>query len=92
MKLVIRDAAAADLEHIYASIARYSPRVADTTVERLLARMRGLLVPGTTRIGRPGRLSGTRELVERPYIIVYEVDDDMEEIVVLGVVHGRRNR
>jgi toxin ParE1/3/4 len=92
MRLVIRDAAAADLEYIYASIARYSPRAADAIVERLLHRMRRLLDPGMTRIGRPGREEGTRELVERPYIIVYEIDEANEELVILAVFHGRQNR
>ena len=44
MKIVIRDSAAADLELIYAWIARYSPRAADKVVERLLERIRGLLI------------------------------------------------
>jgi toxin ParE1/3/4 len=92
MKLVIRDAAAADLEYIYAWVARYSPRAADAIVERLLDRMRRLLDPGMARIGRPGREEGTRELVERPYIIVYEVDEANGEMVILAVVHGRQNR
>jgi addiction module RelE/StbE family toxin len=91
MKLVIRDAAAADLELIYSWIARYSPR-ADAVIERLLARMRQLLLPGLSHIGRPGRGEGTREIVERPYIIVYEVNDSLEQIEVLAVLHGRQRR
>jgi plasmid stabilization system protein ParE len=92
MKLVIRDAAAADLEIIYAWIARYSPRAADAVIERLLARMRQLLLPGLSHIGRPGREEGTREIVERPYIIVYQVNDSLEQIEVLAVLHGRQRR
>jgi plasmid stabilization system protein ParE len=92
MKIVIRDSAAADLELIYAWIARYSPRAADKIVERLLERVRGLLIPGMAHIGRPGRERGTRELVERPYIIAYEVDEANDEIIVLGVFHGRQKR
>jgi len=92
MNIVIRDSAAADLELIYAWIARYSPRAADEVVEQLLERMRGLLIPGMARIGRPGREKGTRELVERPYIIVYEIDETNDQIVVLGVFHGRQKR
>jgi addiction module RelE/StbE family toxin len=92
VRLVIRDTAAADLELIYAWIARYSPRAADKVIERLLERMRGLLIPGMSRIGRPGRESGTRELVERPYIIVYEVDEESDQIVVSAVFYGRQRR
>ena len=43
-------------------------------------------------MGRPGLDPGTRELIEYPYIIVYEVHEDRGEIVVLYVVHGARDR
>jgi plasmid stabilization system protein ParE len=43
-------------------------------------------------IERPGLDAGTRELVEYPYIIVYEVHAEREEIVVLSVVHGAQDR
>lgn len=43
-------------------------------------------------MGRPGTLPGTRELIEYPYIIVYEVHDDRGEIVVLAVVHGAQDK
>jgi plasmid stabilization system protein ParE len=32
------------------------------------------------------------ELIERPYIIVYEVREQRPEIVVLAVFHGARRR
>ena len=43
-------------------------------------------------MGRPGLVEGTRELVEPPYIIVYMVDEPADEIVVLAIVHGARDR
>ena len=43
-------------------------------------------------MGRPGLVEGTRELLEWPYIIVYKVFEDREEVVVLSVVHGARDR
>jgi plasmid stabilization system protein ParE len=43
-------------------------------------------------MGRPGLESGTRELIEYPYIIVYEVHEDRDDIVVLSVVHGAQAR
>ena len=43
--------------------------------------------------GRPALLElGTRELIEYPYIIVYEVNAARGEIVVLSVVRGARER
>jgi toxin ParE1/3/4 len=43
-------------------------------------------------MGRVGRDPATRELLEGPYIIVYEIHEARDEIVVLAVVHGARNR
>jgi plasmid stabilization system protein ParE len=43
-------------------------------------------------MGRPGSDPGTRELVVGPYIIVYEVRHERDELVVLGVFHGRQQR
>jgi plasmid stabilization system protein ParE len=43
-------------------------------------------------MGRPGLVAGTRELLEDPYIIVYKVDDERGEIVVVSVVHGAQKR
>ncbi len=42
------------------------------------------------RLGHPGRREGTRELTHRPYVIVYEV---VEEVVnIASVFHGSRHR
>jgi len=41
-----------------------------------------------TMLARPG----TRELIEYPYIIVYEVHEDRGDILVLSVVHGAQDR
>lgn len=43
-------------------------------------------------MGRLGLNPGTRELIENPYIIVYEVHEDRGEIVVLAIVHGAQKR
>jgi hypothetical protein len=31
------------------------------------------------RMGRPGRVAGTRELVEYPYIITYRIDEKLRQ-------------
>ena len=45
-------------------------------------------------MGRPGERRGTREWVVRglPYIIVYRVDWNQDEIVLLNVFHGAQDR
>ncbi len=40
-------------------------------------------------IGRPGEVSGTRELVSPPYVIVYRIIKDVAEI--LHVWHGAQD-
>jgi toxin ParE1/3/4 len=37
-------------------------------------------------------IEGTRELIEYPYIIVYRVDEQRREIVVISIIHGVRDR
>jgi toxin ParE1/3/4 len=92
MKIVIREKAAADPEAIYAWIARDNPRAATATVQRIRARIGRLGAPGFAHIGRPGKVTGTRELVEAPYIIVYRVNDEHDELVLLAIFHGAQNR
>jgi plasmid stabilization system protein ParE len=44
--------------------------------------------------GRAGRSAGTREWVVRglPYVLVYEVDPDSDELMILGVFHAAQHR
>jgi toxin ParE1/3/4 len=92
MRVVVREAATRDLDDILDWIAKDSPRAATELVRRIIARIDRLAIPGLSHIGRPGLVEGTRELVEAPYIIVYMVDEPANEITVLAIVHGARNR
>jgi plasmid stabilization system protein ParE len=92
MKIVVREAAARDLDDILDWISRDSPRAAAELIRRILTRVDRLAIPGLSHIGRPGLVEGTRELVEAPYVIVYVVDEPADEIVVLAIVHGARHR
>jgi plasmid stabilization system protein ParE len=92
MKIIVREAAAADLDEILDWISRDNPRAAAELVRRILARIDRLAIPGLSHIGRPGLVEGTRELVEPPYIVVYVVDEPLEEISVLAILHGARDR
>jgi toxin ParE1/3/4 len=61
-------------------------------IARIEAKVMRLELPELAHMGRPGFVEGTRELLEWPYIIVYRVLEDREEIVVLSVMHGARDR
>jgi addiction module RelE/StbE family toxin len=81
-----------DLDQIFAWIAKDSSRAALKTIERIEAKVKQLEVPGFVHMGRRGFVEGTRELVERPYIIVYRVDEARSEIVIVSIVHEARDR
>jgi toxin ParE1/3/4 len=92
MKVIIRALAEDDLDRIFARIAQDNPAAATETVARLRDRISFLETDSLAHMGRPGLDPGTRELIEYPYIIVYEVYDDRREVEVLAIVHGARER
>jgi toxin ParE1/3/4 len=92
VKVVIREAAARDLDDILDWISKDNPQAAARLVRRILTRVDRLAVSGLPHVGRPGLREGTRELVEPPYIIVYIVDEPADEITVLAIFHSARNR
>jgi plasmid stabilization system protein ParE len=71
--------------------AKDNPRAARDVVRRIDTIERLGEFPG---LGHRGKVPGTREWVVRglPYIIVYEVDPDLDELTVLAVFHGARDR
>jgi toxin ParE1/3/4 len=92
MKIVIREAAEADLDHLAAWIAKDSPSAAARMVATILDRISLLETEELAHMGRPGLVEGTRELLEYPYIVVYQVHRDAGEVVVLSIVHGAQDR
>jgi toxin ParE1/3/4 len=54
MKVVIREAAARDLDDILDWISKDGPRAAAGLVQRILARIDRLAIPGLSHIGRQG--------------------------------------
>ena len=92
MKIVIREQVDADLDRIFEWIAKDSPRAATEIIRRIRQRIGRLATPGLEHMGRPGFDQGTRELVEPPYLIVYEVHEAQEEIEVLYIVHAVQSR
>jgi toxin ParE1/3/4 len=92
MRATFDPAASGDLDRIYAWIAKNNPRAASELIARIRAKVMRLETPELTHMGRPGLVEGTRELLEWPYIIVYKVHEDRDEIVVVSIVHGAQKR
>jgi toxin ParE1/3/4 len=78
-----------DLEQLRAYIARDNPAAAELVRHRILQAIRMLLLHPNS--GRPGRVSGTRELVvaDTPYIVPY-CQPRPGEIEIMAVIHGAR--
>jgi toxin ParE1/3/4 len=88
MRLVWTRAALSDLRDARAYISFDNPSAAATQVEQVLSAAAGLV--HFPESGRPGRRTGTRELVvgRTPFVVAYRVRADVVEIV--RVLHGRR--
>jgi toxin ParE1/3/4 len=78
-----------DLAALRDYIAEENKAAAQRTVLRILRNIEELL-SDSPELGRPGRVSGTRELVipRTPYIVPYRVRNN--RIQVLRVYHGAR--
>lgn len=94
MRLRWTDPAQTDLDDILAYIARDDPAAAGRVGRRLLTVVGSLAQQ--PRLGRPGRVAGTRELAipGLPYLAAYRVVDPSPStagtIEVLRVIHGAR--
>lgn len=76
--------AADDLQAIHDFIARDSPRYARAEVERILASIDQLEVfPDCGRIVPEYRQEDVRELIERPYRIVYRTHGDTAIVLMI---------
>lgn len=83
-------AAADDLEHIRNYLREHRPDFADPTVRELYEAT--LSLKTSPRRGRPGRETGTRELVVQrlPYIVAYRIRH--ETIEILHIFHASQSR
>jgi toxin ParE1/3/4 len=92
MRVIFDPAASEDLDRIFGWITKDNPRAAFEMISRIEARVMRLAAPEVAFMGRLGLIDGTRELIERPYIIVYRVDEARDQIVIISIVHGARDR
>jgi addiction module RelE/StbE family toxin len=92
MRIIVREEAADDLDALFEWVARDNPSAAVELLHRIRERIERLATPGLSHMGRFGAVRGTRELVEPPYIIVYQVEERRNEIAVLAVFHASQSR
>lgn len=92
MKVVFDEEALDDLQGIFAWVAKDDLTAATALINRIFHKVEKLAVPELSRMGRTGRDPGTHELLEGPYIIVYEINDRRARIRIISVVHGARDR
>ncbi len=91
MRLIFDDRALADLEEIYNWIAQDNRQSAKAVVERVYASIE--LLASFPYMGRLGRDESTREWVvpRLPYIVVYEVHEQRDEVIIAAVFHGAQD-
>jgi toxin ParE1/3/4 len=89
MTVIWSTAAIADLAQLRTYIAEDDPAAAQRVALHIAHNVETLL-PANPRIGRPGRVPGTRELVipKTPFIVPYRIVHGTIE--VLRVYHGAR--
>lgn len=92
MRVVIREAALADLDRIHAWIAKDRPRSADAVTARIVQSAERL--GHFPYMGHAGEVTGSYEWVVPglPYIIVYEVFAAHDLVAVTAVFHGAPDR
>ena len=90
MRIRWTPAAAADLQRISDYLKEHHPRYRDPSMRKLYETIRAL--KQWPERGRPGRESGTREILfpPTPYVAVYRVTGQTIEVV--RIYHGAQNR
>lgn len=90
MRVIWSDQALIDVGRIATYITEYNPQAALRTVDALIEAGDSLSTfPHRFRQGR----GGTREVtIIHPYVIVYRVDEALDEVMILRVWHGAQRR
>jgi len=88
MKIIWTELALFDLDQAREYIMANSPNAAAKTIDWIEKSLEAL--QAFPKMGRLGRVSGTRELVipETPFILPYRIQDN--HIEILAVLHGAR--
>ena len=88
MRVIISNTAKGEIARQIAYIQARNPEAARTQRARISQAV--ALLRDTPKLGRPGRVAGTRELViaGTPFLLIYTIGDNRLEI--LHVKHGRQ--
>lgn len=88
MRIRWSPAAADDLQQLFEYIRPDSPTAARRVVRTIYDR--ASMLRAHPRLGRPGRVEGTRELPlpPLPFIVVYRVLERADVVEIVNVVHG----
>ena len=94
MRLVVSQAAAADLLRLHAFLAELSPDAAQRAVAAIICAVDSLdLFPDR---GRPSAVAGMRELIvpfgRAAYVVRFAHDSGRGDVVILRVWHSREAR
>jgi plasmid stabilization system protein ParE len=92
MKVLVRQKADLDLDSIAAWINQHNPTAASLVIRRIRQDIGRLSFPGMSEMGRLGRDASTRELVDGPYIVVYEINKAQKLIEILAIFHSAQDR
>ena len=92
MRVRYRQRAQRDIASIHAYIKNRNPRAATEVVARIRGAADRLGI--WPYLGHVGRAQGTYEwiVVGLPYIVVYEIDDNADEVAIIAVFHGAQER
>jgi len=94
MRLIVSQAAAADLARLYEFLADKSPTAAARASANLVRAVRSLDI--FPERGRPSGTPNIRELIvpfgQSNYVLRYAYRADAEEVIVLRIWHGREER
>ena len=89
MQLKWTDLAEKDLDNIETYIATENSRLVAVDVVLKVLNSCELILSNHPQAGRPGRVSGTRELVINgiPLIVVYRIVDRLDQLQILRVLY-----
>jgi toxin ParE1/3/4 len=83
--------ARSDLTRIWFDIAQYSDRSADWIVDEVKRRMSVLTRFPQIGAPRDNLMAGVRMLAIRRYVVLYQIDDTLDEIRIIRILEGERD-